>query len=369
VRILVPSYEFPPLGGGGAKVVAGLCREIAQHGHQVDVVTMGFRGLPEHEQIDGVDVHRVPCVRAREDRCHTHEMATYLLGAWPVLRDLTKRRSYDLIHAHFILPDGILAARLHHKVGIPYVITAHGSDVPGFNPDRFRFQHKVIAPLWRSIVRPAAAIACPSEFLAGLIRAAGAKGPIDIVPNGFDPSRYDSKPDASGVLAVTRMFERKGIQYLIEALEGVNKAPPTNIVGDGPYLESLKQLATGRDIPVNFWGWVDNDSDTLRDLYEGSNIFVFPSESENFPIVLLEAMSAGMAIVTTQGTGCEEVVGKAAMLVPARDARALREVLEQLTDEPETCAQLVAAARQRLVEHFSWTAVGRRYLDLYQSCV
>ena len=63
------------------------------------------------------------------------------------------------------------------------------------------------------------------------------------------------------------------------------------------------------------------------------------------------------------------MVGKAAVLVPPRDAPALREVLEQLLTEPETCAALGAAGRQRLEDHFSWTSVGQRYIDLYRRCV
>ncbi|MGH7518333.1 MAG: glycosyltransferase, partial [Gemmatimonadales bacterium] len=62
MRILTLCYEFPPLGGGGARVVYGLSRELVSLGHQVDVVTMGPRGLPRRQEVHGVQVHRVPCV-------------------------------------------------------------------------------------------------------------------------------------------------------------------------------------------------------------------------------------------------------------------------------------------------------------------
>jgi len=74
-------YEFPPLGGGGAKVVYGLTKELVNLGHEVDLVTMGFRGLPKYEQINGTNIYRVPCVRARESVWSTPDMVSYTLSA------------------------------------------------------------------------------------------------------------------------------------------------------------------------------------------------------------------------------------------------------------------------------------------------
>jgi len=66
------SYEYPPLGGGGAKVVYGLSKELVRLGHEIDIVTMRFRGLPKYESINGVNVYRVPSIRTRESICNTH---------------------------------------------------------------------------------------------------------------------------------------------------------------------------------------------------------------------------------------------------------------------------------------------------------
>ncbi len=82
-----------------------------------------------------------------------------------------------------------------------------------------------------------------------------------------------------------------------------------HIVGDGPYLVDLKQQAESIATPIRFHVFIENNSELFKELMETSAIFVFPSESDNFPVVLLEAMDAGMAIITTRGTGCEEVVG------------------------------------------------------------
>ena len=80
-------------------------------------------------------------------------------------------------------------------------------------------------------------------------------------------------------------------------------------------------------------------------------------------------MAAGNAIVTTSGTGCAQVVGDAARLVPPSDVERLRETLAELTSDPEACGALGAAGRRRLEEHFAWSVVVERYLELYAQAV
>src|SRR5262247_3566982 len=74
VQILKSSYEFPPLGGGGAKVVMGIARRLAARGHCVDVVTMAYRGLSARDRVAGVNVSRVPVLRPRMSSCSFVEM-------------------------------------------------------------------------------------------------------------------------------------------------------------------------------------------------------------------------------------------------------------------------------------------------------
>ena len=99
------------------------------------------------------------------------------------------------------------------------------------------------------------------------------------------------------------------------------------------------------------------------------SIFVFVSESENFPIVLLEAMAAGLAIITTDNTGCAEVVGDAALLVPSKDPSAIRNALLQLIENPVLCQELGQAARKRVEEKFSWEYAAKRHTNLYKEVI
>lgn len=366
MNVLTLCYEFPPIGGGGSHVVAGLSAELVRAGHDIDIVSMRFGHLRTREVASGARIHRVSCFRRSASICSPPEMGLYLARALPLAQRLTRERPYDLIHAHFIFPDGVLARTLHRRTGLPYVITAHGSDVPGYNPDRFRLLHRLLQPMWQRVVSEAALVVSPSTNLSRLIQHARPSARIVEIPNGIAPGKYRAdRVRAKRLLVVARLFERKGVQHLIEALAGVEHDHEIHVVGTGPFQDRLVALAAGLRVPVIFHGWLEPDSPQLRELYETASIFVLPSHMENFPIVLLEAMTAGLAIVTTRGTGCDEVVADAGILVRPGDVEALRAAVVGLMQDPLRCRALGRAANRHMRRRFSWAAVAARYVDVY----
>lgn len=367
MNILSLCYEFPPLGGGGARVVAGLSSELAGQGHRIDVVTMGFRGQPRQQALHGVSVHRVPCIRLQRHVCTMAEAATYVGSALLAANRLVGRQRYDVNHTHFILPDGLIAWRLYRRTGLPYVITAHGSDVPGYNPHRLRLAHRLAAPLWRAVIRDAAAVVCPSRTLAALVTAHAPGVEPRVIPNGIEPRRFEPRPkNPRQILVVTRMLERKGVQHVLAAARGLETPFELHVVGDGPYLPALRAQAAQSGLPVRFWGWLDNQAPALRALYETAGIFILPSEAENFPVVLLEAMAGGAAVITTMGTGCAEVVGEAGLLVPPKDPGAIRSALTRLLMDAPQREALAEAGRARVEQRFVWPVVAAQYAAVYR---
>jgi glycosyltransferase involved in cell wall biosynthesis len=366
VQILKTSYEYPPLGGGGAKVVHGLATRLAARGHTVGLVTMGFRGLPATQIDDGVHVQRISKTRLRISTCSFIEMIPYVLLAPLHLIKRCRAERYVVNHTHFIFPGGIISYVLKRFTGLPYVITAHGSDVPHYNPNRFRYLHRLLRPLWRKIVADADLILCPSKSIEDLIKVAAPQARTHIIPNAIDTDKFKPREkNPRSLLVVTRMFERKGVQYTLRALAEMRGQFDINIVGDGPYLPTLKSLAKELGVEARFWGHIANDSQELKDLYETAAIFVFTSEAENFPIVLLEAMIAGAAIITSSGTGCAEVVADAGILVPVRDSQAIKQALMQLEGNPRQARELGVAARERVIARFSWDGVIEQHLEVY----
>ena len=327
---------------------------------------MGYKGLPARDTVSGMCVFRAPGIRRFQSRCSAVEMVPYILIALVMAARLFRRHCYDCIHTHFIFPDALIAYTLNRFFKVPYMVTAHGSDVPGYNPNRFVRLHKILSPLWQYLVKRIPHIVFPSESLRSLFRQASLSHPrTSIIPNGIagDKFRADRRKD-NIILLVTRIFERKGIQYFIEAARHLHADYHIHIVGDGPYLNTLKRMARGLPMPVTFHGFVDNMSPILRDLFETARFFVFTSERENFPIVLLEAMLAGTTIISTQGTGCAEVVGEAARLVRPRAPQDILEALEELIQNPERSEYLGRQARARVERNFIWESVARKYLTL-----
>jgi hypothetical protein len=102
-------YEFPPLGGGAGHVVNGLCRQLVRSGDDVTVMTMQYRGLPPVKALDGFHVRRIPCIRLKEYYCTIPEVATYLASGIIFAMRLVRMHKPEIIHAHFIFPDGLIA--------------------------------------------------------------------------------------------------------------------------------------------------------------------------------------------------------------------------------------------------------------------
>lgn len=366
MRILILCYEFPPLGGGGGKVVAGLARQLVIDGHEVDILTSAWDNLPRQEVIDGISVFRVKTLRTRADRSNPLELAWYLVAALPSLHRLLKHRRYDVCNCHFIFPDGLLTPMLKIWWSLPVVLTAHGSDVPNYNPERFRLLHWLLSPLWRRVVKQAGMISCPSPTLERLILSQISDIRTRVIPNGFDPDRFDPTLERKNrIVVVSRLFKRKGIQHVIEAFTSLKTQYELHIVGDGPYRPELEVMARQSVNRVRFWGWLDNADPQLKRLYEVAAIFVLPSQAENFPVSLLEAMASGLAIITTRGTGCQDVVGDAALLVDHGDVTALQIALQRLVKDQALQRRLGRKARIRIEHNFAWPLVSQQYADAF----
>jgi glycosyltransferase involved in cell wall biosynthesis len=378
MRILMLNYEFPPLGAGGATSSFNLARNIVRLGHEVDVVTMSFRGVPSHQELDGVQVYRAPSIRSRKEVCHTHEMVTYVASGTLLARRLIRQRRYDICNAHFVFPTGPIAYMLRRLGGPPYVLTARGSDVPGHNPNRFRFDHRLLQPVWAGLVRDADARVAVSNHLRTRMLAVAPGIDVEVIPNGCSPiepsaASTDAVPHRDNgvmrILSVNRLHEFKGVQFLLDAVEGLEFGVEVHVVGDGPYRSTLERQAQRIAPPVRFWGWLDRSAPELAALYGSASVFVFPSEREGSPAVLQEAMSAGLPVVAADSAGTPEVVGTAGILVPPRDPDAIRRALRELHADPSRAVLLAECARERVRDEFDWAVLARRYVDLYTRVV
>lgn len=367
MKILVLNYEYPPLGGGAGPVCRQLCELYARRGHQVEVVTMGFRGLPRREFLNGVDITRVPAIRKHQATCDTMEMISYVVSAMPVVVKRLINNRYDIAHCHFVVPTGLLAWLTIHFRHIPWVITSHGSDIPGFNPDRFTREHRIMTPLLRWIMRSASQVVSPSLYLKDLIDRNTGFSNVMHIPNGIDVHRFAPRAKARKILMTGRLLPRKGFQHVLHALSGLETDFEVHLAGDGPLRAEMESIARNLRCNVIFHGWLEHDSPVLRELYETSSIFCLPSKTENASVALLEAMSSGMAVIASNTAGSPETVGDTGRLVAPEDVEGLRRCLTELMKDDELRKKLGDQARQRILDNFDWEIIGSKYLDLFSS--
>lgn len=102
-------YEYPPLGGGGARVVANLCDDLNRFGQPVELITMGYQQLPADQTEGLLRIFRVLGIRKHVEVCYAYEMLPYLFSSFNKLFWRLLTRKYRLNHTHFIFPDGVVA--------------------------------------------------------------------------------------------------------------------------------------------------------------------------------------------------------------------------------------------------------------------
>jgi glycosyltransferase involved in cell wall biosynthesis len=370
MKILTLNFEFPPLGGGASPVSHEIAKRLVDLGHEVELVTMSYRDLPRQEVIDGIKVIRVPSLRKHKSHSGPHEHFSFIISAKAFLKKYLKINKFDICHTHFLIPTGIIAEWAKRKFDLDYVVTMHGSDVPGYNSDRFKFLHKFTAPMLRKICSNAKAVTSPSEFLLGLAKKNIGEYIFEHIPNGIDLDMFGvdpNKPKKNVILTATRLLERKGVQTLINSVKDIELPFEVHIAGDGPYKSKLEEIANGSRTKIVFHGWVDKGSRQMKQLYEDAAIFALPSAIENASISLLEGMAAKCAVITSNQTGCPETVGDSGITIDFDDVASLQKHLIELTSNPELVKEYGEKGFERLNKKFLWDDIIEDYIDVFRS--
>jgi colanic acid/amylovoran biosynthesis glycosyltransferase len=285
------------------------------------------------------------------------------------LWDELRRRGIRHVHAHFanVASDvALLATDVGNRAdggGWSWSMAIHG---PAQLGER-RLEAKV---------RDAAFVACVSDHLRGrlmMVTPPERWPSLQLVRTGVDPElfRPDGASPAPGrVLTVARLVPGKGIDVLLEALALLDRrgrAAELDVVGDGPDRDRLaaRIRALGLERRARLHGAASQER--VRELLGGAAAFCLPSFSEGVPVVLMEAMAAGVPVVATRITGVPELVedGRSGVLVPPGRADLLADALERLLNAPEADRDAMAAAgRARVEAEFTPQRGARRLMEL-----
>jgi glycosyltransferase involved in cell wall biosynthesis len=375
VRVLLINYEFPPIGGGASSSSESLARELVLRGHEVEVLTARTSGQTSHEIRDGVRIHRVASWRHSIHHCGLRGAASFAAFGLPRLRALLRTGRYDVIHCYFALPCGPLGLYGHHAAGVPYVLSLRGSDVPGYDPTNrsLAVMHRVCARLYRRALLSAASVVANSASLRDLASESCADARYEVIPNAALqlPAPPRQRIETTGpvrVLCVSRLVARKNIDVLLKAFVMLNDTPATlDVVGTGQQTDYLRRLAMSLrlDSRVRFHGALDHD-DVLR-YCEAADVFVLPALAESCSMAIIEAMTAGLAVVTTRVGGNLDLVseGVNGLLVAPGDVAELATALRRLIVNDRERIALGSASKSRIEREFSPAAHARRYEAVY----
>jgi glycogen(starch) synthase len=378
-RVLVVSWEYPPLVEGGlARHVGRLSEELVAQGHEVHVLTRGGAGLPEAAVRDGVRVHRVAASRTPWDLdaflAWIEELNAGLLGAGRALGG-----PFGVVHGHDWLV-GRAADGLARALGVPLVMTFHATEHGRHEGRVFHHPQDTIHAAERAIAQRADAVVVCSGFMRAHVTEVFGLAPerVRAIPNGIDapaPRRRPPAPAARAgpaggrlVLLVGRLVYEKGFQVALDALPAVLAAVPGTrfaVAGSGPYEAELRERAAALGLTAHgaFLGWTGDAA--LRDLYAAADVCAVPSLYEPFGLVALEAMAAGCPVVAADTGGLREVVpdGTGLRTRPGDPAGLARALVELLTDPGR--AQLLATAARAHAASFPWADAARRTAQVY----
>ena len=357
--LVVDSLEV----GGAERHVVDLAAALCRKGHEVEVACSVAGGLAQRLEEAGV-----PFRPLTERLVKRRVSPAYARGVGRLLRE----KAFDLVHAH-IYASAVAAAIATRKTGPRLVITEHTEAswqtwrtrrVSRWAHGRASHTIAVSTPIRRRLIEKDRV---PPDR-------------VSLIPNAVIPAP-DDPPNLSGTLpdgwleeplvgVVARLQPEKGVATFLKAAALVSKASPGArflVVGDGPLREELLGLAgrLGMEDRVRFLGY-RTDARALIGLLD---VLVVPSLTEGSPLIVLEAMAAGVPVVASAVGGIPDQArhGEEGLLVPPGDPEALAGAMGELLRDPSRARLLGAAGRRRTENEFSHETLVRRIEGIYRA--
>lgn len=349
--------------GGPARTVAGLCRALAAEGARVELVTGAVEGIELC-----VPVHVSGGAR-RQGRFQPRS---------PRFRSLLHERlaaiGAAVVHDHGLwLTSNRDAARVSRQERVPRIVSPRGMLSEWSLAHRGWKKRIAWHAFQRRDLESAAALHATSELEAAEIRAAGIRVPIAVVPNGVDlpPLARPRTPDRDRTrrfLFLSRIHPKKGLEPLIDAW-ALARTPGWELVIAGPdeggHRAAVEKRAATRGADVQFLGAVPDAE--KWDLYAAADVFVLPTASENFGVVVAEALASGVPSITTRAAPWSSLIERRCGWWIETGAEPLAAAMRQAADMDDDERRAMGARGRALVEErFGWPGIARRMMAVYR---
>ena len=389
-RILIFSLVYYPRFVGGAEVaIKEITDRVSDKDVGFDMVTLRFdSSLPRFEKVGNINVYRIGwAVRKKVTPdslpwyMHLNKYAYVLLGFFKA-NSLNRKNKYDAIWSMMATYNSFAALffKLRHR-DVRFILTLQEGD-----PTKFMERRALpFWPLFKMIFSRADYIQTISNFLADWAKKMGAKCPVEVVPNGVDMERFSAPIDGAQItrqrassgfsdqdtvlVTASRLVKKNAVDVIISALQYVDLKCKLLILGEGPLQSDLKSQISSLDAGnpklkiasrVVFKGFVSHSD--LPAYLRSSDIFVRPSRSEGLGNSFLEAMAAGLPVISTSVGGIKDFLrdGETGLVCEVNNPRSVAQKVDKLTKDRESREYIVSHARDMVMSKYSWEGIAER---------
>ncbi|PWB54265.1 MAG: hypothetical protein C3F06_05225 [Candidatus Methanoperedenaceae archaeon] len=277
----------------------------------------------------------------------------------------------ELIHAHFV-STGIVPGRLSKMLGLPYTLTAHAFDIY-MNPDEDNL---------RDVMENARSVVTISDYNMNHLRdKIGIKNRIEVIRCGIDidrfsPLRKSMINDGIKLLTVTRLVEKKGLEYLIRAIPTVIKEIPDCdliIVGSGPLNDHLHHLVHDLELEGHIQFKGDQSDFELMHYYENAEMFILPciiaenGDRDGIPVAIMEAMAMELPVISTIVSGIPELVedGISGILVSQKDEAAIADAVIKLHKDRNLRVEMGEKGRKIIENKYNIVSESEKLIKMF----